>query len=650
MAMLKDQRGQTIHTVTQRFGFRTVEVRQGDGIYVNNTRIIFKGANRHSFWPASGRTLSREVHLMDINLMKEMNMNAVRMSHYPPDQDFLDLCDSLGLFVLDELTGWQAKYDSVVGRKLVKELIRRDVNHPSIVLWANGNEGGWNTALDDDFKSEDIQQRFVYHPWGKFRGTDTKHYPDYNYVVNSALYGTDIFFPTEFMHGLYDGGHGAGLSDFWEKMLAHPFGAGGFLWALVDEGIVRPDKGNTIDTHSNSAPDGIVGPFREKEGSFYAIKEIWSPVKIRKSGEGFIIENHFLFTDLSECTYRWELDALSYQGSSQVFISKGTGTGTINKIAAGQSGDLELNLPADWPANDRLSVIIQGPGQREVYRKTWSLRSPAETAAVLTKPAPSLSQAEIVDEGNQWTIRCDGLQYRFSKSSGYLSAVVTQKNLFSLNGPRHAGFQHELKSLMHHREGAAIVFEANYSSGDNWFKSTWTFDAGRPVRLDYQYSQRGECDFMGLTFQYPEEKIQSIRWLGQGPYRVWKNRMEGTQFGIWEKTFNNTVTGEQWQYPEFKGYHAGVHWVELKNTEGTFTVICENRNVFLHMLTPGKPQGAYNDYTSPPFPDGNISFLQAISPIGTKFQPAQVMGPSSQKNMMLNYTPVSGTLWFDFTN
>jgi len=92
-----------IHTIQQRFGFRTIEVRKGDGIYVNNTKVVLKGVDRHSAWPESGRTLSRRIHLLDIGLIKDMNMNAVRMSHYPPDIEFLDLCDSLGLFVLDEI-------------------------------------------------------------------------------------------------------------------------------------------------------------------------------------------------------------------------------------------------------------------------------------------------------------------------------------------------------------------------------------------------------------------------------------------------------------------------------------------------------------------------------------------------------------------
>ncbi len=129
---------QTIHTVTRRFGFRTVEFRPKDGFYVNNTKVVFKGVNRHSQWPETGRTLSRAVHLLDINLIKSMNMNAVRMSHYPPDQEFLDLCDSLGLMVIDELTGWQKAYDTAIGRKLLHEMVVRDVNHPqhySLVEW-----------------------------------------------------------------------------------------------------------------------------------------------------------------------------------------------------------------------------------------------------------------------------------------------------------------------------------------------------------------------------------------------------------------------------------------------------------------------------------------------------------------------------------
>ena len=140
-----------LHHVTQKFGFRTVEVKMSDGIYVNGQKIMFRGVCRHTFWPSSGRTSSKQLAIDDVNLMKDMNMNAVRMSHYPPDQYFLDVCDSLGMFVLDELAGWQKFYDTPTAQRLVKEMVERDVNHPSIVLWDNGNEGGFNKEVRGDY-------------------------------------------------------------------------------------------------------------------------------------------------------------------------------------------------------------------------------------------------------------------------------------------------------------------------------------------------------------------------------------------------------------------------------------------------------------------------------------------------------------------
>ncbi|MCK5461877.1 MAG: hypothetical protein KAI95_02635, partial [Bacteroidales bacterium] len=111
---LLDARGNTLHETAERIGFRTVEVREQDGIYVNDVRIKYKGVNRHTFHPDHARTSSKNFSIEVVNLLKDMNMNAVRMSHYPPDPHFLDVCDSMGLFVLDELAGWQRpSYDSV---------------------------------------------------------------------------------------------------------------------------------------------------------------------------------------------------------------------------------------------------------------------------------------------------------------------------------------------------------------------------------------------------------------------------------------------------------------------------------------------------------------------------------------------------------
>lgn len=137
---LLDKAGKVLHSETENFGFRTIEVRESDGLYINGVRINVRGVNRHSFRPESGRTLSKAKNIEDVLLMKSMNMNSVRLSHYPADPEFLEACDSLGLYVMDELGGWHGKYDTPTGVRLIEGMIERDVNHPSIIWWSNGNE------------------------------------------------------------------------------------------------------------------------------------------------------------------------------------------------------------------------------------------------------------------------------------------------------------------------------------------------------------------------------------------------------------------------------------------------------------------------------------------------------------------------------
>jgi hypothetical protein len=654
---LTDEHGAIIHRIKQRFGFRTVELRQHDGIYVNGKKIILKGVCRHSEWPETGRTLSKAISIMDVNLMKDMNMNAVRMSHYPPDQHFLDVCDSLGLFVLDELTGWQNKYDTIVGKKLVREMVVRDVNHPSIIFWDNGNEGGWNTALDGQFKRYDPQDRTVLHPWEKFNGTDTRHYPDYNYITNSALYGTDVFFPTEFMHGNYDGGAGAGLEDFWNAILNHPLGAGGFIWVFADGGIKRTDKDTTMDTANDSAPDGILGPHREKEGSFFTIKELWSPVVVltKLIGKGFDgnigIENRYIYTNLNQCRFTWKLVDFAAPGDTgTTAVVKFSGKLPPFSLPPGEKGFLQINLPSHWNTCDALYLTAIDPHGRELFTWSWPITAPLK----IKKPA-GMSKGKIsgYQQGGSFVVTADSISYYFDKTTGCLQKVVNAKGEISLSGgPVQAGVAHTLKELKTYSDGDNFVVEPVYG-GDSYFSVKWIFSPGKAVELEYAYSlakrwsQQTGVDFMGITFNYPEEKITGMKWLGRGPYRVWKNRLKGQRFGVWQKNYNNTITGAGWDYPEFKGYHSDLYWVVVQNKESNFTVYTGDRSVYLQMLKPGHSKFEHAS-TKAAFPDGDIGFLNAISPIGTRFQAPGLLGPQSQKNIQLNYKPIQGTLWFDF--
>lgn len=173
-------------------------------------------------------------------------MNAVRMSHYPPDPHFLDVCDSLGLYVLDELTGWQKSYSTAAGMPLVPELVNRDVNHPSIVLWDNGNEGGWNRALDGECAKYDPQQRTVIHPWENFDGINTGHYESYDCCAGWLFHGDDLIMPTEMIHGLYDGGGGAGSRNGGTRRSP-------VRWALAASSGRSPTKGSCARTRADGS-------------------------------------------------------------------------------------------------------------------------------------------------------------------------------------------------------------------------------------------------------------------------------------------------------------------------------------------------------------------------------------------------------------
>ncbi|MEM9220134.1 MAG: beta-galactosidase, partial [Cyanobacteria bacterium P01_F01_bin.150] len=146
-------------------------------------------------------------------------------------------------------------------------------------------------------------------------------------------------------------------------------------------------------------------------------------------------------------------------------------------------------------------------------------------------------------------------------------------------------------------------------------------------------------EYIGITFSFPEEEVAGMKWLGDGPYRVLRNRMRGTQFKVWENDYNNTVTGEtgeyEFVYPEFKGFFSSLNWVKLKGKKGNgFTVYCNSKNTYLRMLTPKQPfvpEGGdpIRGAKGPDFPKGDISFVKNIPPIGTKFKEPHKIGPTA---------------------
>ena len=650
-----------LHRFHQRFGFRTMEVRDGDGLYVNGRKVILKGANRHSFWPDSGRCLSEAVHRLDIETMKGMNMNAVRMSHYPPDAEFLDLCDELGIYVLDELGGWQKFYATDIGTKLVEETVTRDVNHPSILFWDNGNEGGFNTNLDHVFLEFDPEERRVLHPWAPFNGVNTAHYLAYD-TARDACAGLPMFWrdgretvntndpkrylylPTEFLHGLFDGGAGAGMEDYWSMMMRSPRCGGGFIWALTDDVVKRPDTG-VMDTAGNQAPDGIVGPYREREGSFYALQELWSPIQVRREADGtFTVENHYSFTDASECKFSWYLRRHPWPGearSTNAVLAQATIPAP--DIPPGDRKQLSIQLPEVRKEADVLALRVDDPTGRGLWTWTW----PMPRLEALQKMVNVSSHQARFSGETEDTIRMglEGLAVSVSKRTGLLTAAERNGARFSLgNGPRLGIGNVTLKRIATNTSGGDVLVAATFEG--ELQEVIWRLRSDGWLQCSYRCRASGTQDFFGVLFDYPEKLVKRKRWLGDGPFRVWKNRMRGTQLGVWENDYNNTITGwRDWIYPEFKGCFANVRWLELETSEGLITVVPQGIP-FMQVLMPEPPPAEVVANTKVNLPPCGLGFLHAIPPIGTKFKPAAQGGPQGQPNV--GQGVYSGTVNFYF--
>ena len=633
-------KGKILHTVTQKFGFRTVEVKQRDGIYVNGVKVKMKGVNRHSFRPETGRAMSKQNSIEDVLLMKDMNMNAVRMSHYPPDDHFLDACDSLGLFVMDELAGWHGNYDTKTGTKLLKEMIGHDVNHPSIIIWSNGNEGGHNLELDSLFTQYDIQKRPVVHPWQLFNGIETQHYREYNYGIGNYENGREILMPTEFLHGQFDGGHGAGLEDYWEKMWHDPLSAGGFLWDFADNAVVRKDMHDSLDTDKFRAADGILGPHHEKEGSYYAIKEIWSPVhferkEITDAFDGtFIIENRYHFTNLKDCKFAWRFENL--QANSAPMLKADMESPDIKP---GSKGILKMRLTRSWKTYDALYITAYSIDGKEIFTWSFPMSSPKKMSeSTVIKNGISKINVPKVDT-TAIIIHVNDVTLFFNEVNGMLTSARNKNGELPFkNGPLIQEGENNFKNIKQYWQNNDYIIESTYDKKESYNTLKWIIYPSGWIQLEVDYFPGAYfTSFVGVNFSLPESEIKSVKYMGYGPYRVWKNRMKGNQFGIWNKTYNNTETGEwPWIYPEFKGYYRNFYSGYFFTKNNQFKVVTETEDVFMRLFTPAWKTDQWHNY-EPIFPSGDISFMQGISSIGTKTQPNETTGPMGSKNIFYDY-------------
>jgi beta-galactosidase len=326
--------GSPAEEAVYRIGFRRVEI-DGVDLLINGARVFIRGVNRHDFNPRTGRVVSTADLRADLVTMKRFGFNAVRTAHYPNDPALLDLADELGLYVVAEANveshayAHELAFDprftaAFVDR--VARMVRRDANHPSVIIWSLGNESdygpnhdaaaGWlrgtdptrpiqyEGAIKDDWHAEQTASDLV-----------CPMYPTLDEIVEHATSGrqTRPLIMCEYSHAM--GNSNGTLAEHWHAIEATPGLQGGFIWEFWDHGLqgvpgLRWAYGGDFGDEPNDGNfciDGLAFPDRTPKPAMYEHRELAAPVWLEHSGGRLHVRNHQDFRDLSWLSAEWEV-------------------------------------------------------------------------------------------------------------------------------------------------------------------------------------------------------------------------------------------------------------------------------------------------------------------------------------------------------
>jgi beta-galactosidase len=338
---LSDDAGNVTQAVSAKVGFRKVEVKGGQ-LLVNGIAITIKGVNRHEHEPQTGRVVSEEYMLKDIELMKRFNINAVRTSHYPNVPRWYELTDEYGLYVIDkaniETHGMEYHPDTSLASNAewteafldrTRRMVERDKNHPSIIIWSLGNEA-WDgsnfEATSDLIHERDPSRPVQYEPARQSAHTDLV-VPMYARIHHLEEYVSEEhdrpLIMCEYAHAM--GNSVGNLQDYWDVIDAHPQLQGGFIWDWVDQGLFAvTDEGeeywayggdfgpSDIPTDRNFLANGLVSPDRQPNPHFWEVRKVYQYIKTKPidlSTGTIEVANKYDFTDLAKYAMRWTVTA-----------------------------------------------------------------------------------------------------------------------------------------------------------------------------------------------------------------------------------------------------------------------------------------------------------------------------------------------------
>ncbi|MFE9494121.1 glycoside hydrolase family 2 TIM barrel-domain containing protein [Streptomyces collinus] len=598
--------------VPLRIGFRTVALADGR-IEVNGGAVLFKGVNRHEWHPERGRALDLETMREDVLLMKRHNVNAVRTSHYPPHPAFLDLCDELGLWVIDECDlethgfteqGWRDNpvdddrwTPALLDR--AARMVERDKNHPSVVIWSLGNEAGTGrglTAMAEWIRGRDSSRLLHYEGDPDCRDTDmySRMYADHAEVerIGRGLDGGTgkrrelPFILCEYAHAMGNGP--GGLADYQRLFETYGRLQGGFVWEWIDHGIADERYGYAYggdfgeELHDgNFVCDGLLFPDRRPSPGLTEFKKVVEPVAIERDGAGGTVRitNKYDFTDLSALAFTW-----SYEVEGE---TAGTGALSVPPLAPGESAEVKLPEPpeaagageAHWTVRARLAADTPWAPKDHVVAWGQFTASARRVPSVpsTARPVPgagTLTLGPAVFDARTGALRTiGGVDVTGLRLDVWRATTDNDDGAAWQSDVRYGPLWRELGlHRMRHRldavepaDDALTVRTRVAPAARDLGLSTvyrWTSDGDR-VRLTVSVRPEGDwtVPLPRLGIRFGLSAADRVRWYGGGPGEAYPDSRTASSVARRQSTVDDLQT--PYVRPQENGARADVRWAEL---------------------------------------------------------------------------------------
>ena len=519
------------------FGVKKVEI-VGEVFKINGQNVKLRGVNRHDHHPKTGRYVDDATYEQDIRLMKQANVNFLRTSHYPDREYLYELCDKWGIYVMDEANHETHGYgyaNKVMGEDLTfqqahvdraESLVKRDFNHPSVILWSLGNEGAQGPnieAMYDKVKELDSTRPPFYDSDRRYSDIwdDSYLYPD-ELNREAKKVSDKPFMMREYAHAM--GNSCGNLQEYWDVIYADSSIVGAAIWDWVDQGIEKDGTylyGGDFGDKPNDGQfciNGIVAPDRTPHPHYYEVQKVYQPLQfIRKSDGTIHIINHDYFTSIDE--YDITYDTLRYD--SEVVLN----------VAA--------HLKEDKPWAKKGFTIAR----EQFVLQAWDWKSDTKVSTSLLH-RDGQGDGSVTINGNaltSWIV--DGKEVLLAPLEPYLWKPEND-NQNAAGFARRVAMWKEVKDV-----------KVNY---------TVINDHSILVEMDYQPTaqDRPVMPKFGMRMRIPADYTQ-IKYYGRGPWENYPDRKRSAFLGTYEMPLSEYET--EYIHPQDNGNRCDIRWFEISD-------------------------------------------------------------------------------------